>query len=123
MWAVTHSYNTACIQEGLYYFSFSLWDLLSLKERQVSLLLLLCLPFFLCRAAESLCQVAVTVGIWLLVAILRALYRHLIQPRAGAPHKKTLLSHVSKIDTHMLGEASQVFSAIFQCKRLSTLEG
>lgn len=102
MWAVTHYYNTACIQEGLYYYSFSLWDLLSLKERQVSLLLLR-LPFFLCRAAESLCQVTVTEGIWLLVAILQELYRHLIQPRAGAPHKKTLLSHISKIDAHMLG--------------------
>lgn len=55
MWAMTHYYNTACVEEGLYYFCFSLWDLLSLKERQVCLFLL-SLPFFLCLAAQSLAR-------------------------------------------------------------------
>lgn len=53
-------------------------------------------------------------GIRLLVAILQTLYRHLIQPCAGALHKKTLLRHISKIDVHMLRRAPQVFSAVFQ---------
>lgn len=43
---------------------------------------------------------------------------HLIQQRAGALHKKTLLSHVSNIDAHMVQKTSQVLRALFQYRSL-----
>lgn len=67
-------------------------------------------------------QVNVMEGIWLQVGILRALYRHSIQSHAGALHKQTLLSHVSKIVPHT-GWQCCLLTLMFERKRGEHLIG
>lgn len=116
MWATMHYYNTACIWEGVYYFSFSLWRFVK-SERETSVSSpCLSSPFLASGRVKVFARLLSLRGSGYWWLSFWGLYRHLIQPHAGAPHRQTLFSHVSKIDAHMLGKALQDFHAIFQCK-------